>query len=67
VKSRCPKRRVVKAAITQSTKKNPNPSPQSVTDVPERPKVIATKKTARPEIPETKAKAAPKESTGKPK
>ena len=65
--SRCPKGRVVKATITQSTKKNPNPSPQPVTDVPERPKVIATKKTARPEIPETKATAAPKESTGKPK
>ena len=67
VKSRCPKGLVVKAIITQNTKKFPNPSPQPVTVVPKRPKMIATKKTARPEIPETKATAAPKESTGKPK
>jgi hypothetical protein len=38
-----------------------------VTEAPERPKVTATRKTARPQKSEPKTPAAPKPATGKPK
>jgi len=45
-------------------KPNPNPSPRSVTE-PEQPNVTATRKTARPEKPETKPTTASNPATGK--
>jgi len=58
--------RVVKATNT-TPPPNPNPSPQPVTEAPKQPKVIATRKTARPKKPELKSRAATKPAAGKSK
>jgi hypothetical protein len=57
---------VVKATTTPPPNPHPNPPPQ-VTKAPEQPKVTATGETARPQKPEPKSTAAPKQTAGKSK
>jgi hypothetical protein len=56
--------RVVKATTPHPT---PNQPSKPVTEAPERPKVAATRKTARPQKPEPKTPAAAKPAVGKTK
>ena len=65
VESRRSRGRVVKATTTPLTKPHPNPPPQSVTEVPEKPTVTYTRETAGPLKPELKPTAAPKRISGK--
>jgi len=57
--------RVVKATSTPPA--NPNPSPQPVTEALQQAILTATMKTARPEKPEPKPRAAHKTRAGKSK
>ena len=59
--------RVVKATSTPPTNPHPNPPPQQVTEAPEQPKVTATGETSRPQKPEPKSTAAPKQTAEKSK
>jgi hypothetical protein len=62
MESRHPRGRVVKATIHLQ-----NPNPQPVTVANKKPTVTATRKTARPKKPESKAKTYPKPAGIKPK
>ena len=65
VESRRSRGRVVKA--TTPPNPIPNPPSQPVTEASEKPKVTATRKTARPQKSEPKTTAAPKPDAGKSK
>jgi len=56
---------VAKATTTPPTNPHPNPPPQSVMVAPDQPIVTVTRQTARPQKPEPKSTAVPKQTSGK--